>query len=140
MTREEITAFFDRWNDAIARHDAAGVAACHAEDCVFEGPWAGTVRGREDIEEVYRSVYAAFPDMTTHVDELLIDGDRVAQAVTNVGTDIGGFMGLPPTGKQFRIPMVLLCTLKDQQIVSERRIYDFTGMLVQIGVLKAKPA
>ena len=25
-------------------------------------------------------------------------------------------------------------------ITHERRIYDFTGMLVQIGVLKAKPA
>jgi len=24
--------------------------------------------------------------------------------------------------------------------VRERRIYDFTGMLVQVGVLKAKPA
>ena len=25
-------------------------------------------------------------------------------------------------------------------VVHERRIYDFTGMLVQIGVLKARPA
>jgi hypothetical protein len=28
----------------------------------------------------------------------------------------------------------------DGAVVHERRIYDFTGMLVQIGVLKAKPA
>ena len=27
----------------------------------------------------------------------------------------------------------------DGQIVQERRVYDFTGMLVQIGVLKARP-
>jgi hypothetical protein len=26
-----------------------------------------------------------------------------------------------------------------REIVRERRIYDFTGVLVQIGVLKAKP-
>ncbi len=30
-------------------------------------------------------------------------------------------------------------TLKDGKVVHERRIYDFTGMLIQIGVLKAKP-
>jgi len=27
----------------------------------------------------------------------------------------------------------------DRQIAHERRIYDFTGLLIQIGVLKAKP-
>jgi len=30
--------------------------------------------------------------------------------------------------------------LRNGKIVHERRIYDFTGLLVQIGVLKAKPA
>ena len=49
-------------------------------------------------------------------------------------------MGLAPTGKPFRIPIVYLFTFDDRFIVHERRIYDFTGMLVQIGVLKAKPA
>jgi hypothetical protein len=35
--------------------------------------------------------------------------------------------------------VVLMYTLKDGQVVREKRIYDFTGMLIQIGVLKAKP-
>ena len=30
-------------------------------------------------------------------------------------------------------------SLKDGAIVREQRIYDFTGMLIQIGLLKAKP-
>jgi hypothetical protein len=30
--------------------------------------------------------------------------------------------------------------LENGKIVRERRIFDFTGLLVQIGVLKAKPA
>jgi ketosteroid isomerase-like protein len=48
-------------------------------------------------------------------------------------------MGLPPTGKPFRLPAVFLYELRDGRIVRERRIYDFTGLLVQVGVLKAKP-
>ena len=31
-------------------------------------------------------------------------------------------------------------TLRDGAIVHERRILDFTGVLIQVGVLKAKPA
>ena len=76
--------------------------------------------------------------MTT--ESLLIDDDRVAQVLTIAGTNMGELMGLPPTGKPFRFTAVFLYDLKDRHIVRERRIYDFTGLLVQIGVLKAKPA
>ena len=48
-------------------------------------------------------------------------------------------MGLPPTGKHVRVPSVLLFTLKDGQIQRMQSVYDFTLMLVQIGVLKLKP-
>ena len=140
MTREDITAFFARRQDAFARHDAAALAAAHTEDCLYESPWVGKVNGRAAIEQVYRHLFAAFPDVALEGEELLIDGNRTAQVATCVGTDMGGFMGLPPTGKPFKLPLVFLCTLNEHQIVHERTIYDFTGMLVQIGMLKAKPA
>jgi len=38
------------------------------------------------------------------------------------------------------LPMVFVCRVADGFVTHERRIYDFTGMLVQLGVLKAKPA
>lgn len=63
----------------------------------------------------------------------------MVQTVTISGTNIGGFMGLPPTNKHFSFPAVLIFTLRDGQIARERRIYDFTGFLMEIGVLKAKP-
>jgi predicted ester cyclase len=71
---------------------------------------------------------------------LLIDGDSVAQVLSIEGTDDGQFLGLPPTGKPFRVPAVFLYSLRDGQIARERRIYDFTGLLIQVGLLKAKPA
>jgi predicted ester cyclase len=74
-----------------------------------------------------------------HTEELLIDGQQVAQLGSLTGTDMGGFMDLEPTGKAFRVPCVLVYTLKAGQIVRERRIYDFTGLLVQVGILKVKP-
>jgi predicted ester cyclase len=49
-------------------------------------------------------------------------------------------MGLPPTGKAFQFSIVHLLTVRDHQIVHERRVYDFTGFLLSIGALKVKPA
>ena len=140
MTRDDIMALFARRHDAWVRRDAAALMAEYAEDAVIDSPWAGTVTGREANEQVRRAWWSAFPDQVIHEEELLIDGDRAAQIATLVGTDLGGFMGLPPTGKPFRIPIVFLFTFDDRHIVHERRIYDFTGMMVQIGVLKAMPA
>jgi hypothetical protein len=60
--------------------------------------------------------------------------------LTLSGTDTGGLMGMSPSGKPALLPMVVVCRVADGYITHERRIYDFTGMLVQVGVLKARPA
>ena len=139
MTRDDIMALFARRQDAMLRRDAVAMAD-YAEDAVVESPWAGTVMGRDANEQARRALWSAFPDQVIHQEELIVDVDRAAMFATAAGTDLGGFMGLAPTGKPFRITIVFLFTFDDRHIVHERRIYDFTGMLVQIGVLKAKPA
>jgi steroid delta-isomerase-like uncharacterized protein len=138
MTREEVMAFFARRQQAFANLDAAALAADYADDAVIESPIAGVHHGRT-AEDALRAVFTAFPDMTQTVDTLIIDGDRVAEVRRMSGTHVGEFLGLAPSGKPFHVDMVSLYDLKDGKIVRERRIYDFTGMLMQIGVLKAKP-
>jgi steroid delta-isomerase-like uncharacterized protein len=139
MTRDEIVRFFERRQQAFNRRDAAALAELHAEDGVVESVMVGTLVGRAAIVQFYQGLFASFPDFAVESEELLIDGDRVAQLMTFGGTDVGGFMGLSPTGKHVRVPAVLLFTLNDQQIVRLRSVYDFTRMLVQIGALKVKP-
>jgi len=139
MTREEIQALFARRQEAWDHLDAAAVAADYSDDCVVDSPYGGRLIGRAENEQTLRSFFAAFPDVKMHTEELLIDGHQVAQLFSSTGTDIGGFMDLEPTGKAFRVPCVFLYTLKDRQIVRERRVYDFTGLLVQVGILKVKP-
>ena len=55
------------------------------------------------------------------------------------GTHQGEFLGLPATEKQVEFRAVFLQELQDDHIVHERRIYDFTGLLIRLGVLKVKP-
>lgn len=140
MTRADILALLQQRQAGYDRRDAQALAMLHADNGVVESLMAGTVRGRAAIGEVYRAWLAAFPDLVVTRDDVVIDEDRVVEVVTHAGTDRGGFMGLAPTGKPFRLPIVHVYTIKDGLILHERRIYDFTGLLVQIGVLKAKPA
>jgi steroid delta-isomerase-like uncharacterized protein len=101
---------------------------------------AGKVAGREAIRGVYAAWFTGFPDFALDDEELIVDGDRVAQISVAFGTDTGGFMGLPPSGRSFRIPAAFFYVLHEGMIVRFRTIYDFTGVLVQIGMIKARPA
>ena len=139
MTRNETQRFFDRRIDAWNEHDVSALGLTHTDDCVLESPLAGKVTGRAAIENVYRAFMTSFPDLTIENPDLIVDGDRVVQTVTFAGTNTGGFMGMAPTGKRFSFAAVLICTMRDGQIAHEKRIYDFTGFLLEIGVLKAKP-
>jgi steroid delta-isomerase-like uncharacterized protein len=140
MTRAETKQFFDRRVDAWRRGDAEALTSAHTEDCALESPIAGAVTGRAAIENVYRGFLSSFPDLSVERPDLIVEDGRVVQLVTFSGTNTGGFMGVPPTGKKFSFPAVLVCTMRNGLIAHETRIYDFTGFLMEIGVLKAKPA
>ena len=140
MTRDEIAAMFARREEAFEEMDAAALAADYAEDAAIESPTAGTHYGPAAAARALDAIFHAVADMTRTTEHLLIDGDRVAEVLTMEGTNLGGLMGLPASGKHFRVPAVFLYELRGDRIVRERRIFDSTGMLVQIGVLKARPA
>ena len=140
MTRQQMLDFFKHRDDAYDDLDAAALAADYSPHAVIESPTGGTHTGPEAAERTFRVIFSAFLDLTTKVENRLIDGNTAVTVVSIEGTHIGDFLGLPPTGKRFIMPAVFFYQLEDGKIVRERRIYDFTGMLVQIGVLKAKPA
>jgi steroid delta-isomerase-like uncharacterized protein len=80
-----------------------------------------------------------FPDWDYRAEPLLVDGDRVAQPFNVTATHLGEFMGIPGSGKRVTIQGVRLFTMNDGRIEHERRHYDFTGLLIQLGVIRGKP-
>jgi steroid delta-isomerase-like uncharacterized protein len=140
MTRSEIVAFFEgrqvHWN----ARDARALAAEHAEDGVVQSPMHGNKRGRQAIADSYETLFTVFPDWKFHGEDLIIDGDHVAQAFSAEATHVGDFMGLPGTNRRFRVQGVRLYEMANGQIKAERRHYDFTSLLIQVGVLRSKPA
>ena len=99
MTRDHIVALFARRQQAWDRLDAAALAADFTDDATVESPLAGgAASGRDAIEKLYATYFAAFPDFKMEQELLLIDGDNVAQLVQVTGTDSGGFMGMADFG------------------------------------------
>lgn len=138
MTQDEIAAMFARRVEAYENLDAAALAADYADDARIDSPVTGA-HGKADAERNLRVVFDAFLDLKMTFEPPIIDGRHVALFATAEGTNIGGLMGLAPSGRHFKLTTAFFCELKDGKIVREQRIYDFTGLLVQIGVLKAKP-
>ena len=140
MTHKEISKFFTRRDEAWNRHDSAALAEEHAEDGEVDSPLSGNVKGRSAIQQIYTEWFSSFPDAEICTEHLLVDRNRAGQFVKMTGTQKGDFCGLPPTGKRFEIRCAFLFIFADERIAHEIRIYDFTGVLLQLGVLKAKPA
>jgi len=64
----------------------------------------------------------------------------VAQFFNIRGTQSAPFGGVPATGRRIEMNGALLFTIgPDGLFVYEQRVYDVTGVLVQLGVLKGKP-
>lgn len=139
MTRDEIVRFFEsRQADWLARNPDA-LASGHSPDCTVVSPMFGPLHGRAAIADSYRSLFATFPDWTFKSEELIVDGHRVAEHFIATATHVGEFMGLPGTNRHGRIEGVLLYTLENGLILHEQRHYDYSALLIQIGLLKSKP-
>ena len=138
MTRDEIIAMFKRRAEAYDDLDARDLAGDYTDDAVIESPISGA-HGKAEAERNLQAVFDAFLDLKMRFDPPIIDGPRIAQFATAEGTNMGGLMGLEPSGKPFKLTCAFLFELRGNKIAREIRIYDFTGLLVQVGVLKAKP-
>lgn len=139
MATDEVREFFRVQQDHWRERDPEKLASGHAEDGVIISPIFRTVTGRQAILASYKALFQIFPDWDYRAEQLLIDGSGVAEPFTATATHVGEFMGLAGCGRRFEIQGVRLFEMGDGLIARERRYYDFTGMLIQLGVLRSKP-
>jgi len=141
VARTELTVMVDRFVEALRRLDAGEMAQYHAPDGVAESPIYTTMRGRKAIEDAYRAFFTSFPDATFDIDRIVFDPPYVVMFLSITATHKNDFFGLPGTNRRIDFRMARLMTMNDDGLIQhEERIYDFTGLLVQIGLLRAKPA
>jgi predicted ester cyclase len=59
--------------------------------------------------------------------------DAVITEFDLLGTNLGEFYGLPPTGRAFRVPIIAVFFFQGDRIVNERIYFDTVSLLTQIG-------
>src|SRR3546814_20050187 len=63
----------------------------------------------------------------------LADDDTVITEFDLLGTNTGEFLGLPPTGRSFRVPVIAVFAFDGDRITNERVYLDSARLLRQIG-------
>ena len=79
----------------------------------------------------------AFSDWHSTFEELIAEGDRVAERWTGRGTHRGNLQGIPPTGKRVEVPGSVFYRIVGGKIVEFRGQLDMMGMMRQLGVIPA---
>jgi predicted ester cyclase len=140
ITHVDLRGVIDRFLTVQDRRDPVELAQFHAIDGTVESPMYGTLVGRPAIEDAYRAFFTSFPDATFHVEDIVIEPPDIAVFSTVTATHVNEFFGLPGTNRRIDFRGSRLFRMNGDLIARDRRIYDFTGILVQVGVLRAKPA
>jgi steroid delta-isomerase-like uncharacterized protein len=129
LVRRFVEEFWNEGNTATADELMAVDAAIHmptGELVNFDGlkGFAGTWR-------------ESFPDWHSTVEDLIAEGDRVAERWTGRGTHRGELQGLPPTGKRVEVPGSVFYRIVGGKIVEFRGQLDMMSLMQQLGVIPA---
>jgi steroid delta-isomerase-like uncharacterized protein len=116
-------------------HDWDACLATFKDEPRYEIVPTGQIhQGRDAVLAYHRGQRAAFPDQRhEHVRMHVADDDTVVCEFDLLGTNTGEFMGLPPTGRSFRLAVIAVFQFDGDKIVNERVYLDGASLLRQIG-------
>jgi steroid delta-isomerase-like uncharacterized protein len=89
--------------------------------------------GDDEVMGYYLMTRTAFPDQRHDNVRYHVADDAVITEFDLLGTNLGEFYGLPPTGKAFKVPVVAVFFFDGERIVNERIYFDAASLLAQIG-------
>lgn len=111
-----------------------------AADYVEHQTMPGQAPGVEGFKQLITALRTAFPDLHITVEDMVVEGDKVAVRSTARGTQKGEFMGIAPTGKSVSMTAIDILLFKDGKAVEHWGNEDDLGLLQQLGAAPAPPA
>jgi len=135
MSAEENKALVRRfveefWNE----RNTATADELMASDAVIHLP-TGEVLNPNELKIFVGTWRESFPDWHSTFEELIAEGDRVAERWTGRGTHLGELQGIPPTGKRVEAPGSVFYRLVDGKIVELWGQLDMMSLMQQLGAI-----
>lgn len=104
-----------------------------AADAVFEDLGIEQVfRGREAMAAFFRDNLVAFPDFRIEIVSAVCDASGGGSQWVMSGTNLGGFPGMPATGRSFRVRGASALRFQDARITSQTDYWSLPQMMRQI--------
>jgi predicted ester cyclase len=123
----QVRAFVEQvWNG----RDYEAAAELFSGD--YENPFGSGPAAR--VEPI-RRYHQSFPDVRLDIEELIVAGDTAVLRMTFRGTDTGGYLGRPPTGRAVEEWVVSIMHFVDDRVVREWVGADKLGLFIQLGVV-----
>ncbi|MEV4992962.1 ester cyclase [Streptomyces niveus] len=94
MSDTDLREFFQRYIDALNAHEFHRMTEFIHDELVMNGQRVT----RDDVIAELEGHGAAVPDFTWRVQDLAVEGDRVAARLFNKGTPVKEWFGVTPTG------------------------------------------
>lgn len=128
-------AVLDEHFRAEVDHDWEACLGTFAGEPRYEIVATGQVhQGRDAVLAYHTAQRQAFPDQRhEHVRMHVADDDTVVAEFDLLGTNTGEFLGLPPTGRSFRVAVIAVFAFDGDRITNERVYLDGASLLRQIG-------
>jgi predicted ester cyclase len=86
----------------------------------------------ERIRQGCLMLYGAFPDMHSSIDDMVVEGDKVALRATSTGTHDGEWMGVPATGRHIAFEYAEIYRIADGKVVEYWCLPDMGGLMRQL--------
>ena len=128
------------YEEFVNRGDYDAAEQLVADECVFYFAGAEVGRGPEAFRQMLRTLRTAFPDFKTTIEDVIVEGDKVAERVTSRGTHKGEFQGVAPTGKSVTMAGISMFRIADGKVVENWAMPDQLGLLQQLGAVPAQTA
>jgi steroid delta-isomerase-like uncharacterized protein len=129
-----------RGAEAINRHDLDAFANLYSTNAVVIDPtYPEPLKGRDAIRKDVADLFGAFPDVQVQLSNSMIGAGVLAAEWKMTGTHRGPLPvptgTVPATNKRFELVIATFERLDGNgQIVEERRYYDISGWLGQLGI------
>jgi steroid delta-isomerase-like uncharacterized protein len=99
------------------------------------GEGGAEVRGPAEFKTFFHNLKNAFPDLHITIEDTLAERDEVAVRILIEGTHKGDGLGIPATGRKFRVPGICIIKLANGKLVVGWNSWDQLGLLQQLGVI-----
>ena len=137
MSAKEIKTLVRRFFEESNKGKAAAMAVIDelcATNIVYHGGGGEEIRGLKDYKQATLESYNASPDFHVTIDDMVVEGDKVAVRFTFTGTHKGEIMGFPPTNKKLTSWAINIFRVFDGKFVEGWERGDTLGVMQQLGL------